>query len=227
RDALRYVHRPPREAQLGELEAGRHPAQRRLAFEELLAHQASLRLMKRTARTDPAWPLDDPQTMAARLTCALPFALTRAQTRVLAEVEADLRSSVPMVRLIQGDVGCGKTVIAAAAAARAVGTRAPDAPGGHFQAALMAPTELLAEQHWRNLDRWFRPLGLDVALITGSQPARTRRSAMEAVAKGSIRIVVGTHALFQEGIEFSRLALVIVDEQHRFGVQQRLRLKEK
>jgi ATP-dependent DNA helicase RecG len=227
RDALQYVHRPPREAQLSELESGRHPAQRRLAFEELLAHQASLRLMKRAARTDPAWPLDDPQTMAARLTAALPFALTHAQTRVLAEVEADLRSSVPMVRLIQGDVGCGKTVVAAAAAARAVGTAVPDATGEHFQAALMAPTELLAEQHWRNLDRWFRPLGLDVALITGSQPVRTRRSAMQAVATGGIRIVVGTHALFQEGIEFSRLALVIVDEQHRFGVQQRLRLKEK
>jgi ATP-dependent DNA helicase RecG len=227
RDALRYVHRPPREAQLSELEAGCHPAQRRLAFEELLAHQVSLRLMKRAAKTDPASPLDDPQAMAARLIAALPFALTRAQTRVLAEVEADLRSSVPMVRLIQGDVGCGKTVVAAAAAARAVGSSAADAPGEHFQAALMAPTELLAEQHWRNLAQWFRPLGLDVALITGSQPARTRRSAMEAVATGGIRVVVGTHALFQEGIEFSRLGLIIVDEQHRFGVQQRLRLREK
>ncbi|MGH8199001.1 MAG: ATP-dependent DNA helicase RecG [Steroidobacteraceae bacterium] len=227
RDALLYVHRPPREAQLSELEAGRHPAQRRLAFEELLAHQASLRLMKRAARTDPAWALDDPQALAARLTAALPFALTRAQTRVLAEVEADLVSSVPMVRLIQGDVGCGKTVVAAAAAARAVGSTAPEAPGEHFQAALMAPTELLAEQHWRNLVQWFRPLGLDVALITGSQPARTRRSAMEAIATGGIRVVVGTHALFQEGIEFSRLGLIIVDEQHRFGVQQRLRLREK
>ena len=227
REALQYVHRPPREAQLGELEAGRHPAQRRLAFEELLAHQASLRLMKRAARTDPAWPLDDPGAMAARLTAALPFALTRAQTRALAEVEADLRSSVPMVRLIQGDVGCGKTVVAAAAAARAVGSALPHAPNEYFQAALMAPTELLAEQHWRNLDQWFRPLGLDVALITGSQPAKTRRSALQAVANGDIRVVVGTHALFQEGIEFSRLGLIIVDEQHRFGVQQRLRLREK
>ncbi|MFZ0553397.1 MAG: ATP-dependent DNA helicase RecG, partial [Steroidobacteraceae bacterium] len=143
------------------------------------------------------------------------------------EVEADLRSSVPMVRLIQGDVGCGKTVVAAAAAARAVGSALPHAPDEYFQAALMAPTELLAEQHWRNLDQWFRPLGLDVALITGSQPARTRRTALEGVANGDIRVVVGTHALFQEGIEFARLGLIIVDEQHRFGVQQRLRLREK
>ncbi len=227
RDALRYVHRPPREAQLGELAAGRHPAQRRLAFEELLAHQASLRLLKRAAKIDPAWPLDDGQALAARLTAALPFSLTRAQVRALGEVEADLRCSVPMVRLIQGDVGCGKTVVAAIAAARAAGSAPADGPPGCFQAALMAPTELLAEQHWRSLVQWLKPLGLDVALVTGSQPARTRRSALEAIANGDIRVVVGTHALFQEGIDFARLALVIVDEQHRFGVQQRLRLREK
>ena len=219
RDALRYVHRPPREAQLAELAAGRHPAQRRLAFEELLAHQASLRVLKRAASTDPAWPLEDPEALAARLTAALPFALTPAQARALAEVEADLRSSTPMVRLIQGDVGCGKTIVAALAAARAAGTG--------LQAALMAPTELLAEQHWRNFSEWLRPLGLPVALLTSGQPARARRSALEAIAAGEVRVVVGTHALFQEGIEFSRLALVIVDEQHRFGVQQRLRLREK
>jgi ATP-dependent DNA helicase RecG len=124
-----------------------------------------------------------------------------------------------MVRLIQGDVGCGKTVVAAIAAARAAGTG--------LQAALMAPTELLAEQHWRSLSEWLRPLGLPVALLTSGQPARARRSALEAIASGEVRVVVGTHALFQEGIDFSSLALVIVDEQHRFGVQQRLRLKEK
>jgi ATP-dependent DNA helicase RecG len=227
REALRYVHRPPREARLAELAAGRHPAQRRLAFEELLAHQASLRLVKLAAQTEPAWPLAGGEALARKLVSSLPFALTRAQQRALLEVEADLRRAVPMVRLVQGDVGCGKTVVAAAAAARAAGSVAPDAPDQYFQAAFMAPTELLAEQHWRNLEQWFRPLGLDVALITGSQPARTRRSALEAVASGAIRVVVGTHALFQEGIEFARLALVIVDEQHRFGVQQRLRLKEK
>ena len=229
RDALQYVHRPPREAQLDELAAGRHPAQRRLAFEELLAHQASLRVLKRAAKTDPAWPLHDSEGMAPRLVASLPFSLTRAQARALVEVETDLRSSVPMVRLIQGDVGCGKTVIAAIAAARAAGTA--------LQAALMAPTELLAEQHWRSLSEWLRPLGLPVALLTSGQPARARRSALEALASGEVRVVVGTHALFQEGIVFSRvaqegsevsrLALVIVDEQHRFGVQQRLRLREK
>jgi ATP-dependent DNA helicase RecG len=227
REAVRYVHRPPREAQLGELEAGCHPAQRRLAFEELLAHQASLRLLKRAARTEAAWPLLEGGALARKLVSSLPFDLTRAQHRTLAEVEADLQLAEPMVRLVQGDVGCGKTVVAAAAAARTVGSAASDSPGEFFQAALMAPTELLAEQHWHNLVQWFRPLGLDVVLITGSQPARTRRSALEAVARGDIRVVVGTHALFQEGIEFARLALVIVDEQHRFGVQQRLRLKEK
>jgi len=219
RDALQYMHRPPREAQLDELAAGRHPAQRRLAFEELLAHQASLRLVKRAAKTDPAWPLDDPENLAPRLAASLSFSLTRAQARALAEVEADLHSNVPMVRLIQGDVGCGKTVVAALAAARAAGSG--------LQAALMAPTELLAEQHWRSFSEWLRPLGLPVALLTSGQPARARRSALEAVASGEVRVVVGTHALFQEGIEFARLALVVVDEQHRFGVQQRLRLREK
>ncbi len=150
---------------------------------------------------------------------ALPFALTGAQSRVLAEVDRDLAADRPMVRLVQGDVGCGKTVVAAAAAARAVGSG--------LQAALMAPTELLAEQHAKNFERWFRPLGIPVALVTGSLPARTRRSALEAVASGEIKLVVGTHALFQESMEFARLGLVIVDEQHRFGVHQRLALREK
>ena len=219
RDALRYVHRPPKGARLAELSAARHPAQRRLAFEELLAHQASLRLLKRAAKTDPAWILADREGLSSRLMSALPFRLTKAQARALAEVDADLSSDVPMVRLVQGDVGCGKTVVAALAAARAAGSG--------MQAALMAPTELLAEQHWRNFRDWFQPLGLPVALLSGAQPARARRSALETVASGEVALVVGTHALFQEGIEFANLALVIVDEQHRFGVQQRLRLQEK
>ncbi len=219
REALHYVHRPPKQAQLAQLSARRHPAQRRLAFEELLAHQANLRLIKRATRTDPAWALEDAEGLAARLLASLPFQLTGAQARALAEVEADVRAERPMVRLVQGDVGCGKTVVAALAAARAAGSG--------LQAALMAPTELLAEQHARNFRAWFEPLGLPVALLSGAQPARARRSALEAVASGEVRMVVGTHALFQEGIEFAHLALVIVDEQHRFGVQQRLRLQEK
>lgn len=219
KEALTYVHNPPREARIEELAAGRHPAQRRLAFEELLAHHLSLRLMKRSARTEPSWPLEDPEHLSRRFIESLPFPLTGAQARVLKEVETDLMGHEPTVRLLQGDVGCGKTVIAAAAAARAAGSG--------FQAVLMAPTELLAEQHWRNFCQWFHPLHVPVALVSGSQPARVRRSALQAIASGEVRIVVGTHALFQEGMDFAQLALVIVDEQHRFGVQQRLRLQEK
>ena len=152
--ALTYLHRPPREAQLEELAAGRHPAQRRLAFEELLAHHLALKLRKRALKTDPAWALTDEAGLAQRFLAGLPFALTGAQRRALAGCRGATSSTgVPMVRLVQGDVGCGKTVVAAAAAARAAGSG--------LQAALMAPTELLAEQHWRNLRDWFHPLGRD------------------------------------------------------------------
>jgi ATP-dependent DNA helicase RecG len=219
RDALVYVHRPPREARIDELAAGRHPAQRRLAFEELLAHHLSLKLLRREVQAEAARPLADPRHCAARFVAALPFKLTTAQTRALREIDSDLCAPRPMVRLLQGDVGSGKTAVAAAAAARTAGSG--------LQAALMAPTELLAEQHWRNFDAWFRPLGIPVALVTGSLAARARRSALEALASGDVQVAVGTHALFQEGIEFARLGLIIVDEQHRFGVQQRLRLREK
>ncbi|MEY3466067.1 MAG: ATP-dependent DNA helicase RecG [Steroidobacteraceae bacterium] len=219
REALRYVHNPPLDAELEELDAGRHPTQRRLAFEELLTHQIVMRRLRQTARVDAATALLDPQGLARRFIAGLPYALTAAQQRALDEVREDLRRATPMMRLVQGDVGCGKTVVAAAAAAIAVGSGR--------QAALMAPTELLAEQHQRNLQAWFAPLGIDVVLVSGSQPARTRRSALEVVANGTARIVVGTHALFQEGLQFHDLSLVIVDEQHRFGVQQRLRLAEK
>ncbi|TLZ31714.1 MAG: ATP-dependent DNA helicase RecG [Gammaproteobacteria bacterium] len=218
-EALHYLHHPPRAAQLAELAAGRHPAQRRLAFEELLAHHLTLRLRKRALKADSAWALADGEGLARRFLAALPFALTRAQARALADAHQDLATGVPMVRLLQGDVGCGKTVVAAAAAARAAGSG--------LQAALMAPTELLAEQHWRTFRDWFAPLGETVALLSGGLPPSARRSALAAIAGGQVRVVVGTHALFQEGIEFAALALVIVDEQHRFGVQQRLQLSEK
>jgi ATP-dependent DNA helicase RecG len=217
-DALTMMHRPPRDAHLAELLSGRHPAQRRLAFEELLAHQLSLRLLRQEIRSDPAPALANPD-LERRFLTSLPFSLTGAQARALAEVDADLAADRPMVRLVQGDVGCGKTVVAAAAAARAVGSG--------LQAALMAPTELLAEQHARNFEQWFRELDVPVALITGSLPARTRRNALTAVANRDINIVVGTHALFQESMQFARLGLVIVDEQHRFGVHQRLSLRDK
>jgi ATP-dependent DNA helicase RecG len=219
RAALEFIHRPPVGARLDELEAGRHPAQRRLAFEELLAHQLSLMELRRMERQEDAYILDDALGLRARLLQNLPFTLTAAQARVLQEVVADLRAPRPMARLIQGDVGCGKTVIAAAAAAAAIGSGK--------QAALMAPTELLAEQHARSLAGFFAPLGVQVILLTGSQPARQRRAALRAVATGEAQLVVGTHALFQENVQFGELALAIIDEQHRFGVQQRLRLREK
>jgi ATP-dependent DNA helicase RecG len=218
-EALQYVHRPPRDARLDELEAGGHPAQRRLAFEELLTHQLVLRQLKAQARTESAWPLPDRERLAQRFLASLPFQPTGAQARVIAAIEADLALARPMVRLVQGDVGCGKTVVAAAAAARAIGSGR--------QAALMAPTELLAEQHFRSFDAWFRPLGVTVALVSGSQPARSRRSALEAIANGDVALAIGTHALFQQSIAFRDLALVVVDEQHRFGVQQRMQLRQK
>jgi ATP-dependent DNA helicase RecG len=218
REALEFLHRPPVGTELAELMTGRHPAQRRLAFEELLAHHLSLMELRRRSRHDPAQPLPD-AALEARLLQSLPFRLTTAQRRVLDEIDRDLGATEPMARLVQGDVGCGKTVIAAAAAARAIGSGA--------QAAFMAPTELLAEQHARTLAAWFEPLGVSVSLLTGSQGARARRVALRAAASGKARLCVGTHALFQGEVQFQQLALAIIDEQHRFGVQQRLQLAAK
>jgi ATP-dependent DNA helicase RecG len=217
--ALAYVHRPPPGADVERLQSGYHPAQRRLAFEELLAHQVSLRLLRRDIQADPAWPLAPPGELAARLLAALPFGLTGAQARVLGEIRADLARPSPMLRLVQGDVGSGKTVVAALAALAAVECG--------YQVALMAPTELLAEQHFQNFEQWLRPLGLPVALLSGRLTGRARVRAFEAIAAGDVPVIVGTHALFQEGVKFRNLALAIVDEQHRFGVHQRMALREK
>jgi ATP-dependent DNA helicase RecG len=218
-EALQYVHRPPPDAELDVLAAGRHPAQRRLAFEELLAHQLSLRQLRAGIRRDPAFPVRAPGKLAARLLAGTGFVLTGAQQRVLRELRADLAEPHPMMRLVQGDVGSGKTIVAALAAA--------DAVEAGFQAALMAPTELLAEQHAQNFAQWLAPLGLEPVLLSGRLPARARRAALETLAAGGPGIAIGTHALFQQEVSFRRLALVIVDEQHRFGVHQRLRLREK
>jgi ATP-dependent DNA helicase RecG len=217
-DALEYVHRPPVDARLDLLAAVRHPAQRRLACEELLAHQLSLKLLRREIRSDPAVPLAS-DALATRLIAKLPFQLTGAQRRVYSEVLADIREPRPMLRLVQGDVGSGKTIVAALAVAHAV--------AADCQAALMAPTELLAEQHARNFEHWFGPLGIKVVLLTGKLQGRARENALGFVASGAGRIVIGTHALFQEGVRFRKLALAIVDEQHRFGVHQRLQLRDK
>ena len=217
--ALRYVHRPPPDADIEALNDGRHPAQRRLAFEELLAHQLSLRLLRQAADRDDAWPLPRRSDLVDRCLARLPFALTAAQRRVWHEIATDLERLHPMMRLVQGDVGSGKTVVAALAALRAVEHGA--------QAAVMAPTELLAEQHARNFSGWLDPLGVRVGLLTGRLTGRTRSALMQDLAGGGVQVAVGTHALFQQGVDFDRLALVIVDEQHRFGVHQRMQLREK
>ncbi len=217
--ALRHAHRPPPDAGIELLNAGRHPAQRRLAFEELLAHQVSLRLLRQAADRDDAWPLPTGGELVERCLARLPFRLTGAQRRAWDEIARDLGREHPMMRLVQGDVGSGKTVVAALAALRAV-------EHGR-QAAVMAPTELLAEQHARNFAGWLDPLEVRVGLLTGRLAGRSRATLARDLATGSVQVAVGTHALFQEGVEFDRLALVIVDEQHRFGVHQRMQLREK
>ncbi|MGN6512634.1 MAG: ATP-dependent DNA helicase RecG, partial [Lysobacteraceae bacterium] len=219
REALRTVHRPPPGSDVAALLAGTHPAQRRLALEELLAHHLSLRRQRIALQRHRAAPLAGPGLLAQRLLDALPFALTGAQQRVYAQARADLAQPRPMLRLVQGDVGSGKTVVAALAALLAV-------EAGR-QAALMAPTELLAEQHDANLRGWLEPLGVRVAWLAGKVTGKARARALAEVADGGAQVVVGTHALMQEGVAFHDLALAIVDEQHRFGVHQRLALRDK
>jgi len=218
-DAIRYLHRPPPDADVGRLLSRTHPCQQRLAFEELLAHYLSLSSLRALAQTERAIALTGGNDLLERFVDTLPFDLTSAQRRVVDEIVADLARPHPMMRLIQGDVGSGKTVVAAIACLRAVACG--------VQAAIMAPTELLAEQHWHSFGDWFRPLGLEPAWLSGSQRAAARREALQAIADGSAKVAVGTHALFQEGVEFDRLALVVIDEQHRFGVHQRVALREK
>src|SRR5690606_4423953 len=218
REALLAVHRPARDADVAALLAGTHPAQRRLAIEELLAHHLSLRRQRIALQDNAAAVLDD-TGLAERLRASLPFALTGAQERVFEQVRADLALPRPMLRLVQGDVGSGKTVVAALAAMLAIGSGR--------QAALMAPTELLAEQHLANLRAWLEPLGVRVAWLAGKVTGKARTKVLAEVASGEAQMVVGTHALMQEGVVFANLALAIVDEQHRFGVHQRLALRDK
>jgi ATP-dependent DNA helicase RecG len=217
--ALRYLHAPPRDAATDLLLAGRHPCSRRIALEELVAQRLSLRRSAATARTEHARPLPEPVARLAEFRAALPFKLTAAQQTAVEEIVKDLGAATPMNRLLQGDVGSGKTVVAALAAVVAA--------AAGCQTAVMAPTELLAEQHFTSFERWLTPLGIEVIPLIGAQPARTRAATLAAVADGRAAVVVGTHALFQESVVFRRLALVIVDEQHRFGVEQRRRLKQK
>ena len=219
KQALLTAHRPPRDADLGALSAGLHPAQQRLALEELLAHHLSLRRQRIALQKQRAAALNDGDALATRLRESLPFALTGAQQRVFEQIRADLARPVPMLRLVQGDVGSGKTVVAALAALLAI--------EAGKQAALMAPTELLAEQHLANLRGWLEPLGVRVAWLAGKVTGKARASVLSAVASGEAQVVVGTHALMQDNVVFHDLALAIVDEQHRFGVHQRLALRDK
>ncbi|MCS2170932.1 ATP-dependent DNA helicase RecG [Scandinavium sp. TWS1a] len=218
-EALRTLHRPPPSLQLTDLESGQHPAQRRLIMEELLAHNLSMLALRAGAQRYHAEPLGPKDDLKNGLLAALPFKPTGAQSRVVAEIEKDLAQDIPMMRLVQGDVGSGKTLVAALAALRAI--------ANGKQVGLMAPTELLAEQHATNFRNWFAPLGIEVGWLAGKQKGKARQVQQEAIASGQVQMVVGTHAIFQEQVQFNGLALVIIDEQHRFGVHQRLALWEK
>lgn len=218
-EAVLLLHRPPPDVSLKSLERGGHPAQVRLAFEELLAHHLSLRQLRARVQQTPAPILSGTGHLQALFLQGLGFELTAAQHRVIREIQQDVARPLPMLRLVQGDVGSGKTVVAAAAALSAF--------EAGCQVALMAPTELLAEQHYRNFQNWFQPLGIEVAWLSGKLKAGERKQVLSAIQDGTARMVVGTHALFQEGVTFDDLALVIIDEQHRFGVHQRLALREK
>ncbi|MGL6491914.1 ATP-dependent DNA helicase RecG [Aeromonas veronii] len=217
--ALKLLHRPPPSVALPLLESGQHPAQQRLVLEELLAHNLSVLKVRAQAQTQLARALKPVPELVEQLLGALPFKPTGAQSRVVAEISKDLQQSHPMMRLVQGDVGSGKTLVAALAALQAI--------GNGCQVGLMAPTELLAEQHAINFAKWLEPLGIGVGWLAGKQKGKAREESLAAIADGSVKMVVGTHAIFQEQVVFQRLALVIIDEQHRFGVHQRLALREK
>jgi len=219
KEALEYIHEPPIDANMQQLMQGSHPAQQRLIFEELVAHQISL-LTRRAYIREIEAPAFEPSTiLAKKLLANLPFNMTGAQRRVSKEIMIDLKQHQPMLRLVQGDVGAGKTLVAAVAACHAL--------EAGWQVALMAPTEILAEQHYLNFKRWFEPLGIQVAWLSGKQKGKARTQAEAIIRGGLAQLVVGTHALFQENVEFARLGLVIIDEQHRFGVDQRLALRNK
>ncbi len=218
-DALKYLHQPPANANVQLLIDGEHPYQQRLAFEELLAHHLSLLLLRRETQADGATGLQMNPALQRDFQTRLGFDLTRAQQRVVGEIVADIAKPVPMLRLVQGDVGSGKTVVAALAALAAVSSGK--------QAAIMAPTEILAEQHRINFGKWLEPLGIKLGWLTGKLKVAERRTQLAAIANGEAQVVVGTHALFQEAVAFANLGLIVIDEQHRFGVHQRLSLSEK
>jgi len=218
-EALALVHQPPPHTPVELLAEGKHPAVMRLAFEELLAHHLSLKRLRARVQTESAPAITGAGKLIPQLLARLPFQLTRAQQRVLDEILTDLRKAHPMQRLVQGDVGSGKTIVAACASLGAIESG--------LQVAVMAPTELLADQHLRNFSGWLEPLGVSVVGLSGKLNGRARQGALEKIGSGTAAVAVGTQALFQEDVEFADLGLIIVDEQHRFGVHQRLALREK
>lgn len=218
-DALKLVHRPPPDVPLEMMEEGRHPAQKRLILEELLAHHLSVLKVRQQAQAQPGIAIQINQSLIDQLLGNLPFSPTGAQQRVVNDIQKDMAKNCPMMRLVQGDVGSGKTLVAALAALSAI--------GAGYQVALMAPTELLAEQHASNFRDWLSPLGIEVGWLAGKLKGKARQEVLTRLASGEIQMLVGTHAIFQEQVEYQQLALVIVDEQHRFGVHQRLALREK
>ncbi len=218
-DALFYLHRPPPDASLQLLELGQHPAQQRLIFEELVAQQLSMLQIRSQSRGQAARAIGADPMFTRQLLASLPFSPTAAQQRVLADIQHDLAKPEPMLRLVQGDVGSGKTLVAALSALPVI--------HAGLQVALMAPTELLAEQHAATFRRWLEPLGIQIAWLGGKTKGKARDAELEAIASGQAQLVIGTHALFQQQVQFAALALAIIDEQHRFGVHQRLELRAK
>ena len=219
KDALFLVHRPPADVSIEQLSEGQHPAQKRLVVEELLAHHLSMLKVRSQAKADPGFMVLPDESLKQQFLTTLPFSPTGAQSRVVNEIESNLQSGMPMMRLVQGDVGSGKTLVAALAALSVV--------SAGYQVALMAPTELLAEQHAKNFNDWFSPLGIKVGWLAGKLKGKQRSETLSALAAGEIQVLVGTHAIFQDAVTYQNLAMVIVDEQHRFGVHQRLALRKK
>ena len=219
KNELKFIHQPPSDTPIEELIKGEHRAQQRLAFEELLAHNLSLLKLRQSIQQRGGPILKKNNLLYQRFLNSLPFVLTTAQNRVSLEIQNDLNSSIPMLRLLQGDVGSGKTVVAAIAALQCI--------ANGKQCALMAPTEILAEQHLSSFKDWLNPLGIKLGWLSGKMKGKARMQQLDAIKDGSAQIVIGTHALFQDEVCFHNLALTIIDEQHRFGVHQRLALKEK
>ncbi len=217
--AIQYVHRPPAGAEVSLLESGLHPTQQRLAFEELLAHHLSLQQGRDKVRRQKSPRVKPPGQKVSALISRLPFDLTNAQRRVRAEIEQDMQQHQPMLRLLQGDVGSGKTVVAALAATLA--------HENNFQTAIMVPTEILAEQHLANFSNWLSPIDIRIAWLSGKLKGKKRQEQMDLIASGAADVIIGTHALFQNDVVFANLGLIIIDEQHKFGVHQRLALRKK